>query len=95
MAMRDFFDAMSDSAVPGRNGLEDKIQIRWEKKGKGFGEFWFFFEKDENGNDVLKCDNECETRTFVKEMLCKMVDDAELVDEPWRNEDGTLKSNEE
>mgnify|MGYP000436271008 CR=1 FL=1 len=95
MSIQDFFDAMSDSAAPGSNGVENSLQISWSKKGKGFGNFWFFFEKDENGNDVLKCDNECENRTFIKEILCNMVDNAELVDEPWRNEDGTRKSNDE
>ncbi len=87
------FDKLEDSCCPGVDFETDKIppiRVQWSAKGKGFGEFWFFYKEDENGNEVLHLDNECENRAFVKKMLCQMVDDAVLTDIPWRNEDGTL-----
>jgi len=86
------FSNLDDTCMPGRNlnkKLPALVHVTWSAKNKGFGEFSFFFKKDDQGNEVLYCDNECENKAFIKRMLCQMVDDAVLVDKPFRNEDGT------
>ena len=42
----------------------------------GFGQFDFTVEK--NKPEKLWIDNECMSKDFIKEVLCKMVDDAIL-----------------
>jgi hypothetical protein len=48
--------------------------FQWTCSGLGFGEFWFKVE-----NEKIVCENEGMTKKFIKEMLCKMVDDCVLV----------------
>lgn len=59
-----------------RMGAEDAICVQWSKPGVGFGNIVFYFK-----DGVLRCDNECMGKEFIKDRLCKMVDDAELDDE--------------
>ena len=75
---------MEDSCVPTQH-TEDgselaSINFSWSAKGIGFGSFYFFFKKDENGEMKLYCDNECMSKAFIKRMLNHMVDDAIMLD---------------
>jgi len=51
------------------------IEFIWAQSGIGFGRFVF---STENENGICKIDNEGMSKDFIKQMLCKMVDDAEL-----------------
>ncbi len=53
----------------------DSISIRWGKPGVGFGEF-YIYKKD----DKIRIENECMSKDFIKEILCHLVDEAELDD---------------
>ncbi len=62
--------------------MEDKIQyvdlmrdfqINWSVKNIGWGEFYFY---NKNGN--LHCSNELMSKAFIKDILCKMIDDCIL-----------------
>lgn len=50
--------------------FEDVISIKWAAPQTGWGEFVFFW-KDKQ----LHCDSETMSKKFVKDRLCKMVDD--------------------
>lgn len=45
--------------------------FEWSAKGVGFGQVCFYWY-----NDKLYCSNELMGREFIKQMLCKMVDDS-------------------
>ena len=49
-------------------------EFGWVAKGIGFGSFRFWIDED----NVLRCDNEAMGKQFIKDMLCKMVDEAVL-----------------
>lgn len=51
------------------------FDIAWETKRAGFGHVCFTMTKD-----GLVCENEMMSRAFIKRVLCKLVDDAKLVD---------------
>lgn len=53
--------------------LMSSFQINWSVKNIGFGQFYFY-----NNDDKLHCSNEMMSREFIKEILCKMIDDCEL-----------------
>jgi hypothetical protein len=79
-----FLDNCPDFCVPTPDdqqmipiGCEDTICFQWAKPGTGFGGFIFYYK-----DGKLYCDNECMSKEFLKERLCKMVDDAELT-ESW------------
>ena len=82
-----FMDSMVDSCRPqGRPRTRDEIplgscSVGWSAKGIGFGSFYFFEKKDDDGEIRLYCDNECMSREFIKKMLCVMVDEAIMLDE--------------
>lgn len=57
-------------------GAEDAICLQWAKPGAGFGGFVFYFK-----DGVLRCDNECMSKEFLKDRLNKMVDLCILDDE--------------
>jgi hypothetical protein len=64
----------------------EHVTFSWAAEDIGFGEFCFFWERKgwyEDGEQCyrLKCDNECMSKEFIKEMLCKMVDESVLVHE--------------
>ena len=52
-----------------------KVIFQWSKAGRGFGEF-AFYHKDKK----IYCYNELMSKEFIKEMLCKMVDDCILME---------------
>jgi hypothetical protein len=76
-----FLDNCPDSCNPTPDeaqmiamGCEDAICIQWSKPGAGFGNLVFYYNRD----GELRCDNEGCSKEFIKDRLCKMVDDAEL-----------------
>ncbi len=68
MSIQDFFDKCEDSCTP-----SGYTYFNWDAEGIGFGQLSFYIE-----NDKLMCGNELMGKDFIKEMLCKMVDDCEL-----------------
>ncbi len=48
------------------------FSISWSEKGRGFGEYTFYMNKDEG---VLRIDNECDSPATMKRMLDKLVDE--------------------
>ena len=56
-------------------GAEDWAAFQWGQPGTGFGNIVFY-----TMNGKLRCDNEHMSKEFIKERLCKMVDDA-IMDE--------------
>jgi hypothetical protein len=49
--------------------------VSWSVKGRGFGEYSFYVE-----GGKLMCDNECDSRQAVKDVLCMLVDSAKFTD---------------
>lgn len=72
-----FLDSCSDHCVP-----SEGVTFEWSKPGVGFGLADFYFSAHEEGGEIkLYCDNETMSKEFIKERLCKMVDDAIFVDD--------------
>lgn len=88
MSLEQFFESMEDSCVPvtyTEEGMDDSSVIfAWSATGVGFGSIQFYVK-----DGVLRCENECMGKEFIKRMLCNMVDDAEMND--VRDEDGNWK----
>ena len=63
-----FLDKCPDYCMP-----IETVGFKWSKPGIGFGEVHFYFD---NETGQLTCDSECISREFIKQMLCKMVDDS-------------------
>lgn len=57
-------------------GAEDYAAFQWGQPGMGFGNVVFY-----TMDGQLRCDNECMSKDFIKERLCKMVDDAIMDDD--------------
>jgi len=55
---------------------EDCVVFRWSEKGRGFGEYAFCKGKD----GKWSIDNECDGRSAVKRVLCRLVDSLPLQD---------------
>jgi len=70
MSLHEQFEKLEDKCEPESFG----ISFGWTAKGVGFGEFYFYRNK-EGG---LVCDNECMSKEFIKKMLCQMIDDCEM-----------------
>ena len=62
------FENMIDSCEPACG-----ITFNWSRKDVGFGQLYFYVK-----DGVMYCDNELMGKEFIKETLCKMVDDCEL-----------------
>ena len=62
---------------PEGEGLEpgEKLSVRWSRPGVGFGGFYIF---EEDGKVMIE--SESMSKKFIKEVLCSMVDKAEVVD---------------
>src|SRR5271165_6110999 len=75
MTIREMFDKMEDSCDP-----HDRVGFDWSAKGIGFGQMYFYVDKKDG---YVHCDNERMSRAFLKETLCKMVDNC-VLDEPSR-----------
>jgi len=75
-----FLDNCPDACVPQANPFAEGEEMKtpplimaWAKPGVGFGEIVFYYKDNE-----LHCENETMSREFVKERLCKMVDDSKF-----------------
>ena len=60
--------------------------LEWRAEGIGFGEFTFYYDRDENKfspepRAKMICDNEYMSKEFVKKALCAMVDNCTCIDE--------------
>jgi hypothetical protein len=53
------------------------VEVSWGTKGAGFGTLTFFLQ-----DGKLRCDNQMMGRDFIKRVLCKLVDEMQLQDEP-------------
>lgn len=60
-------------------GVEGDAIIHWNVKGVGFGLFYIIEWNNDTGQVII--DNEGMSRDFIKQVLCKMVDDAILADD--------------
>ena len=49
------------------------FELEWSKEGVGFGRVWFYINPD---TGALHMDNECMSKGFIKEMICKAIDEA-------------------
>lgn len=49
--------------------------VDWSVKGRGFGQYTFYRD-----GDKLICDNECDSRQSVKDVLSVLVDSVEFID---------------
>lgn len=67
-----FFDSCPDNISPN----QEVVGFSWTKEGIGFGEFVFITDPD---TGVIKCNCEAMSKEFVKEMLCKLVDESEFI----------------
>ena len=72
MSIRDFFKLCEDDVE-----LYNNFEVHWSKTDVGFGSFQFY--TDEDGK--LYINNECMSRRFIKQILCDLVDSAELEDD--------------
>lgn len=77
MAIQDFLDSCSDMV-----DLNNGFSVSWSRTGVGFGSF--YFRITEAGS--IQIDNECMGKDFIKGVLCRMVDEAILDDNPSRPE---------
>ena len=55
--------------------LKNSFQINWAVNKIGFGEFYFYLDDEDN---KIRCSNELMSKEFIKEILCKMVDNCIL-----------------
>jgi len=70
MSLKNFFDSFDDTCTP-----HHRAGFNWSAKGRGFGQMYFHFDKEDG---YVHCDNELMNREFLKEMLCKMIDNCVL-----------------
>lgn len=73
MSLKEFFDTFEDTCEPHRH-----VGFSWSAKGLGFGQMTFHVD---DADGYVHCGNEIMSRAFLKEMLCKMVDNC-VLDEP-------------
>lgn len=84
MSLDNFFNSLEDRCEPA--GFAD---YKWSAKGRGFGGFYFYVDKKDG---YVHCDNEIMSREFLKDMLCKMVDNC-VLDCPGSNDGDGLPPN--
>ncbi len=73
MSLETFFEQFKDTCVP-----TEGVDFQWSAKGIGFGGMYFYLDKKDG---YVHCSNESMSRQFLKDMLCKMVDNC-VLDEP-------------
>lgn len=73
MSLSNFFKSFEDSCDP-----HGYTVFSWSSKGTGFGQVSFHLDTEDG---YVHCSNEIMSRSFIKEMLCKMVDNC-VLDEP-------------
>jgi hypothetical protein len=77
MSLQDFFDSCENDLE-----LVSSCSINWSVKGTGFGNLQLYVGQD--GKTWIQ--NEGMGKTFIKKILCDLVDDATLEDErPEKN----------
>jgi hypothetical protein len=74
MSMKEMLDNVQDYCEPAA-----AFTIAWGKKGRGWGQLYFYVSADKS----VHCSNEMMSKEFIKEILCKMVDDMKLDDPPF------------
>lgn len=72
MSIKEMLDKCPDFCEP-----TDSATISWGVKGIGWGQFTFYVGEDKK----VHCLNEIMSKRFIKEQLCKMVDEC-ILDEP-------------
>lgn len=73
MSIQDFLDGCETSTE-----IDHRFIIIWSEKGRGFGQYDFYLGDD----NKIHIGNECDSKEAIKRILCRMVDDAILDDEP-------------
>lgn len=84
MSFKEMFEQMDDGVY-----LHNSISMDFSLKGFGFGQIYFYAAEDENGkklvkengDQVIRCQNECMSKETLKRILIAMVDQCELEDE--------------
>jgi hypothetical protein len=72
MSLKEMMDKVPNYCEPA-----EKFTVAWGVKNLGWGEFIFYIDSDHK----VHCHNELMSKRFIKEQLCKMVDDC-ILDEP-------------
>lgn len=70
---REMFESVPDFCEP-----KDTFTIVWGVKKVGWGELEFYVGQDKK----VHCQNECMSKEFIKEQLCRMIDECVLDDPP-------------
>lgn len=70
-------DGKADFAVTGVEWLGDGVQLNWQTVSAGFGQLYFYKHAD----GKMHINTELMGPTFIKAVLCKIVDDAVLDDQ--------------
>ena len=71
-------EAMTDVEYAGTRAAPEKgFTIRWATPNVGFGQFYFWHD-----GEKVQIASEHMGKEFIKKVLCKMVDDAEIWDKP-------------
>src|SRR5271166_690600 len=78
--IKEFLEQMPESCDP----HSPRVGFDWSSKSIGFGQMYFYVDK---ADGYVHCDNEGMGREFLKEMLCKMVDNCVLNDPSERMKD--------
>ena len=64
-----------DSIIKSKREEKEAFSINWHSDDLGFGQVTFDYDINEN---KLHIDSECMSKEFVKELLCRMVDNSEF-----------------
>lgn len=68
MSIEDIFDGCDNFCEP-----EATPCFNWSANGVGFGQFYFYMK-----DGKMMCSNEMMSKEFIKDLLCKMIDECEL-----------------
>lgn len=82
MSIKEFFDSCEDSVE-----LHDPFTVTWSEKGRGFGQYQFFIK-----DGKLHIENECDSKFMIKRIMCKLIDEAILEDDPWVDRKARLEA---
>ena len=91
-AIEKIFDACADTVAfcpfdnRNRSGGRAGFVLMWSKRGMGFGEITITIDPDAKRDEIVGAlpvgkaviDSECMSKEFVKEMLCKLVDESDF-----------------
>lgn len=68
MSSHDLNEVSKNRCVP-----VNPFQVDWCTDGKTFGTFYFYMK-----DGVLQCDSGTTNKEFVKQMICKMIDECKF-----------------